>query len=99
MIDGQMQLVQQMLGRLKAEDFGQALLQSGENSGIQPERLSVLLDKAGSIVSHGLIAGQGFVQGLDVIRIQRGQDFHVQQLGDFFEISLFRHGGPPLKGI
>jgi hypothetical protein len=56
-----MQFFQRTISRFKAFDLGKSLLKVGKHRGIQIQDLPVFLDKAGSIIGYGLIAGQGLV--------------------------------------
>lgn len=66
MIDGEVEFFQETLGGFQVLDIGESLLESGEDGGIEVEGLCVFFDEAGRIIRHGLVAGQGFVEGLDV---------------------------------
>ena len=101
-IDGQTECFQEVFGRFETVDIGESLLEGGEDIRVEVEGLGVFFDEAGGVVGHGLIAGQGFVEGLDVAGVQRRLVLDVEQLGDLFEIGLlgggigvFRHGVSP----
>nr|VFJ73621.1 MAG: hypothetical protein BECKFM1743A_GA0114220_107332 [Candidatus Kentron sp. FM]VFJ74941.1 MAG: hypothetical protein BECKFM1743C_GA0114222_108172 [Candidatus Kentron sp. FM]VFK21909.1 MAG: hypothetical protein BECKFM1743B_GA0114221_108252 [Candidatus Kentron sp. FM] len=62
--------------------------------------------KAGGVVGDGLIAGQGFVEGLNVAGVQRWLVLDVEELGDLVDVGLFRsrigvfrHDGSPDVGF
>lgn len=81
-------------------------MEGGEDIGVEVEDLGVFFDEAGGVVGDGLIAGQGFVEGLDVAGVQRRLVLDVEQLGDLFEIGLlgggigiFRHGVSPEREL
>lgn len=101
-VDGSVELFQEMLGGFQALDVGEPLLEADEDVWIEIEGPSVFFDKAGDIVGDGLVAGQGFVEGLDVAGVQRWLVLDVEELCDLFEvgflwggISAFRHDGSP----
>lgn len=71
MIHGKIELLQQVFHRFK----GGADFVKSEGSG-------VVLTETGGIVSNGLIAGPGLLQGFYFRGVKGRREFHAQELGD-----------------